>query len=116
MKLIDLGEPKSFLHHVYLGCTQRESKSNESAIHKYESLPHHLKSYLFDRNRRRKLPLVIMTRKVMLKSPLKGVVNWLIKRQSNCIRSQHHVSTTISSKRKNWKRWENCQKHAFKLS
>ena len=32
MKLVDLGEPTSFLDHVYLGCTQRECKSNESII------------------------------------------------------------------------------------
>ena len=29
-KLVDLGEPISFLDNVYLGCTQRESKSNET--------------------------------------------------------------------------------------
>ena len=28
MKLVDLGEPASFLDHEYLGCTQRECKSN----------------------------------------------------------------------------------------
>ena len=32
MKLVDLGEPTSFLHHVCLVCTQRECKSNESII------------------------------------------------------------------------------------
>ena len=26
MKEVDLGEPTSFLDHVYLGCTQRESQ------------------------------------------------------------------------------------------
>ena len=30
MKLVDLGEPTPFLDHVYLGCTQRECKLNES--------------------------------------------------------------------------------------
>ena len=30
MKLVDLGEPTSFLDRVYLGCTQRECKSNEN--------------------------------------------------------------------------------------
>ena len=29
MKLVDLGEPASFLDHVYLGCTQRECKVNK---------------------------------------------------------------------------------------
>ena len=32
MKLVDLGEPTSFLDHVYLGCTQRERKPHESII------------------------------------------------------------------------------------
>ena len=35
MKLVDLGEPPSFLHHVYLGCTQRECKPNEIIIDKF---------------------------------------------------------------------------------
>ena len=35
MKLADLGEPTSFLDHVYLGCTQRECKSNEKIIDEY---------------------------------------------------------------------------------
>ena len=32
MKLVDLGEPTSSLDPVYLGCTQRECKPNESII------------------------------------------------------------------------------------
>ena len=32
MKLVDLGEPTSFLDHVHLGCTQRECQSNESIV------------------------------------------------------------------------------------
>ena len=32
MKFVDLGEPTSFLDHVYLGCTQRESKRNEIVV------------------------------------------------------------------------------------
>ena len=31
-KLVDLGEPRSFLDHVHLGCTQRECKPNERII------------------------------------------------------------------------------------
>ena len=29
LKLVDLGEPTSFLDHVYLGCTQRDCKPNQ---------------------------------------------------------------------------------------
>ena len=31
-KEVDLGDPTSFLHHVYLGCTQRECKANDCMI------------------------------------------------------------------------------------
>ena len=92
-------------------CWWRQKKSSNR-----ESLPEQLKRYLVERNRRQKLSLVIVTWKVLLKSALKGIVIWLIKRHSSYTRSLYHVSTTISSQRKNWKRWENCQKHAFKLS
>ena len=32
MKLVDLGEPTSFLDHVFLGCAQRERKPNENLL------------------------------------------------------------------------------------
>ena len=35
MKNIDLDEPTSFLAHVYLGCTQRDCKTNEIIIKGY---------------------------------------------------------------------------------
>ena len=39
-KLVDLGESTSLLDHVYLGCTQRECKLNETIIEQYtEKLP-----------------------------------------------------------------------------
>ena len=41
MKLVDLGEPTSFLDQVYLGCARRECKSNESVIEKYRKCSYH---------------------------------------------------------------------------
>ena len=38
MKLVDLGEPTSFLDHVYLGCTQRECKTNEKVIEEFKKM------------------------------------------------------------------------------
>ena len=32
MKNVDTDEPTTFLDHVYLGCTQRECKSNEGIV------------------------------------------------------------------------------------
>ena len=36
MKDVDLDEPTSFLDRVFLGCTQRECKSNEHIVKKIE--------------------------------------------------------------------------------
>ena len=38
MKLVDLGEPTSFLDHVYLGSTQRECKPNEIIIEEHRKM------------------------------------------------------------------------------
>ena len=41
MKLVDLGEPTSFLDHVYLGCTQRECKPNETVLEEHRKCSNH---------------------------------------------------------------------------
>ena len=38
MKDVDIEELPSFLDHVYLGCTQRECKSNEKIIGQYNKM------------------------------------------------------------------------------
>ena len=38
MKLVDLGEPTLFLEHVYLGCTQRQRKPNETITEQYKNM------------------------------------------------------------------------------
>ena len=38
MKDVDLGEPTSFLDHVYLGCTQRECQISKDIVDKYKSM------------------------------------------------------------------------------
>ena len=38
LKDVDLGEPTSFLDHVYLGCTQRECKTREDIVNNYRDL------------------------------------------------------------------------------
>ena len=70
IKLVDLGEPTSFLDLVYLRCTQRECKSNESIVEErkkdsnHESLSEQLKSYLGGRHRTRKPSFGLMPGKV----------------------------------------------------
>ena len=122
MKLVDLGEPTSFLDHGYLGCTQRECKLKESIIDEHrkfsnhESPPGQLKSYLFGRDPTRKRSLGHMTWKNMRKSALKSIVNWQTKSQSSYTKSQLPAWMTIISRRRNWDRLENCQTHAHILS
>ena len=38
MKDVDLGEPTSFLDHVYLGCTQRECQISKDIVDNYKSI------------------------------------------------------------------------------
>ena len=38
MKEVDLGEPTSFLDHVYLGCTQRECETSEDIVDNYRNM------------------------------------------------------------------------------
>ena len=38
LKNVDNDEPTSFLDHVYLGCTKRECKPNETVIEEYTEM------------------------------------------------------------------------------
>ena len=38
MKEVDLGEPTSFLDHVYLGCTQRECETSKDIVENYRDM------------------------------------------------------------------------------
>ena len=38
LKNVDLGEPTSFLDHVYLGCTQRECQIRKDIVDNYRSM------------------------------------------------------------------------------
>ena len=38
MKDVDLGEPTSFLDHVYLGCTQRECQTSKDIVDNHRSM------------------------------------------------------------------------------
>ena len=37
-KEVDLGEPTSFLDHVYLGCTQRQSEISKDIVENYRTM------------------------------------------------------------------------------
>ena len=106
MRHVDLGEPTSFFDHVYLGCTQRECKSNESIIDEYRNMFESrisagaTENYLVVRNRMRTRSLLgLLTWKVIRSNARNDTATWRIKRFSNCFRFLHHVLMTINSKR-----------------
>ena len=37
-KEVDLGEPTSFLDHVYLGCTQRQCETSKNTVDNYRTM------------------------------------------------------------------------------
>ena len=38
LKEVDLGEPTSFLDHVYLGCTQRQCEISKDTVENYRTM------------------------------------------------------------------------------
>ena len=101
MKDVDLGEPTSFLDHVYLDCTQRqdivdnyrtmfESRISAGATEKNN---HARKVCVFLRG--------FMTWKVMPRNVWNDIVSWQTGRLNNCTKYQFHASMTTTSKEKN---------------
>ena len=121
MKDVDLGEPTSFLDHVYLGCTQRECQISKDIVDNYRNMFESRisagvkETYQFPRNRMRIFTHGPMKWKVMQRNAWKDIADWQSK-QLNCYtKSQHHALMTINSKKKKWDLFENCLKFAHKL-
>ena len=101
MKDVDLGEPTSFLDHVYLGCTQRECKINKNIVDNYISMFESrisawtIEKYQKQKPRRNLMPKRYphgpMTWKVMPRNACKDIANWQIKRRNNFSKSRRHA-------------------------
>ena len=118
-KEVELGEPTSFLDHVYLGCTQRKCEISKDIVDNYrtmfesrisaggvEKLPY-LKIFVFLQG--------LMTWLVMQRSVWNDIVSWRTRRLSNSTKYLLHASMTTTSKKKKQNLLENCQIHALKL-
>ena len=107
MKLVDLGEPTSFLDHVHLVCTQRECKPNDAIVEQYKEMFESrlsagaTENYQNGTNFTQKLLRCHTTWKVILKSGLKNNVNWQTRRLSNCTKFQVLAWIIIMSRRRN---------------
>ena len=118
-KEVDLGEPTSFLDHVYLGCTQRQCEVSQDIVDNYRTMfesrisagdwknYHSLKIFIFLHG--------LMTWWVMQRSVWNDIVSWLTRLHSNSTKYLLHASMTTTSKKKKQNLLENCQLHALKL-
>ena len=94
---VDIHEPTTCLDHVYLRCTQREWKPNETIIEQYTKM---FESRIFGG------PMIW---KDMLKNALSNIVNWQTRKWSNCSKFQVLPWIIINSSRKNSNLLQNCQ-------
>ena len=97
MKQIDLGEPTSFLGHVYLGCTQRECHTSKDIVDNYrsmnpESLLEQKKIYQAQGNLTRTWSFDM---KGHAKNVWSDIASWQTEQPSNCTKSQRHAWMTI---------------------
>ena len=110
MKDVDLGEPTSFLDHVYLGCTQRGCQLSKEIVANYRDMfePR------ISAGAKEKLPtrasgkpdaetiyiLGPMTWKITQRNVWKDIANLRIKRLINYTKSQRHACMSINLKKK----------------
>ena len=114
MKDFDLGEPTSFLDHVYLGCGQRECQIRKDNVDNYatEKLSETKTTGKLDAKRYLHGPT---TWKVMQRNAWKDIANLHIKRLNNYTKLQHHAWMTINLKKKTMSQLESYLRFAHKL-
>ena len=94
MKDVNLGEPTSFLDHVYLGCTQRACQISKDIVDSYRNMfESRISAKASEKLRetkatgetwcRNSIFVVPRTWKVMQRSAWKDIGNWRTKRRNN---------------------------------
>ena len=104
-KEVDLGEPTTFLDHVYLGCTQRQCQTSKDTVDNYRTMfesrisavgvkrnYHSLKIFVFLHG--------LMTWLVMQRNAWNDIVSWQIRRLNNSTKYLLHALMTTTSKKK----------------
>ena len=122
MKHVDLDEPKSFLDHEHLGCTQRECQPNEITIEQHIKMFESrisagaTENFSGSENFTQKLLRGPTTWKDMLENALSDTASWQIKKWSRFTKFQVFAWMIINSNKKNLNQWENYHKCAHRLS
>ena len=118
-KEVDLGEPTSFLDHVFLVCTRRQCQTSKDIVDNYRTMFESrisagrvekyfsLKIFVFLHG--------LMTWLVMQRSVWNDVVSWQTRRLNNSTKYLLHASMTTTSKKKKQNLLENCHMYALKL-
>ena len=118
-KEVDLGEPTSFLDHVYLGCTHRQSEISKDIVDNYRTM---FESRI-SAGGTEKLPFPQNLRISSWSYDMEGHANKCVDRYcelankttQQLYKVSTHALTTIISKKKKRNPLENCQKYALKL-
>ena len=105
-KEVDLGEPTSFLDHVYLGCTQRQCQISKDIVDNYRTMFesrlsageelknfHTLRIFVFLHG--------LMTWLVMQRSVWNDIVSWQTRRLNNSTKYLLHALMTPHQRRRN---------------
>ena len=116
MKLVHQWEPTSFLDHVYLECTQREWKSNDTIVNEHRKM---FESRIFggatekltgwEKSRAKTVSWSTVS---WPKNALRDFANWKTKRQNSCTKARLLAWMITISRNRNLNRVENCQKYA----
>ena len=118
MKEVDLGEPTSFLDHVYLGCTQRKCQTSKDIVDNYRNMFESKISAVATE----KLPYSedVGADMSFWSYDMEGHAKKCVERYCELAnrtiqqytKSQTHALKTTNSKKKNWDPLENCQTFA----
>ena len=118
-KVLDLGEPTSFLDHVYLGCTQRQCEISKDIVDNYRAM---FESQI-SAGGTEKLPYSENLRISSWSYDMEGHAKKCVerccelqtRRLNNSTKYQLHASMTTTSRKKKKHLLENCHKYALKL-
>ena len=118
-KEVDLGEPTSFLDHVYLGRTQRQCETSKDIVENYRTM---FESRISARWTE-KLPYSENLRISSWSYDMEGHAKKCVERYcelankttQQLYKDVLHASMTTTSKKKKWNMLENCHKYALKL-
>ena len=103
-KEVDLGEPTSFLDHVYLGCTQRQCEVSKDIVDNYRTMFESrisaggVEKLPFPQNLR--ISSCLLTWLVMQRSVWNDIASWQTRRHNNSTKYLLHASMTTTSKKK----------------